>query len=240
MSREVRLTAVPAAGLPGPEHFELAEVPLPVPDEGQVLVRNWFFHVFAALRTLIGAGARATPVPPLRPGDTLHGPAIGEIVSAPGGSGLRAGDLVSHRLGWREYAVVPAGQVSPLGGALPDPVAYLGQGALAYTALTRDAEVPRRSPADPAGRALAEHRDRNGRCGRGARRAAGGIVMSAAMVALKRSAWCLGSAVAGHGLLALAMIPVTAGFGLAGLWTALTLGGALIFAMQVRGFLRRR
>ncbi|WP_345565934.1 hypothetical protein [Nonomuraea rosea] len=141
MSREIRLAAVPAAGSPGPEHFELAEVPLPVPDEGRVLVRNRFFHVFAALRTLLGASARATPVPPLHPGDTLYGPAIGEVVSAPGGNGLRAGDLVAHRLGWREYAVVPAGQVSPLGEALPDPVAHLGQGALAYTALTRDAEV---------------------------------------------------------------------------------------------------
>ncbi|GAA3566531.1 hypothetical protein GCM10022419_053990 [Nonomuraea rosea] len=68
----------------------------------------------------------------------------------------------------------------------------------------------------------------------------GGIVTSAGMVALKRSAWSLGSAVAGHGLLALAMIPVTAAFGLAGLWTALTLGSALIFAMQAGGFLRHR
>ncbi|MEV0390748.1 hypothetical protein [Nonomuraea sp. NPDC050643] len=67
VSREVRLAAVPD-GLPGPEHFVLAEVPLPAPlpapGDGQVLVRNRFFHVFAALRTLIGGGVKNAPVPP--------------------------------------------------------------------------------------------------------------------------------------------------------------------------------
>ncbi|GAA1020808.1 NADP-dependent oxidoreductase [Acrocarpospora pleiomorpha] len=140
MSREVRLATLPD-GLPKPEHFVVAEVPLPRPDDGQVLVRNRFFHVFAALRTLIGGSMKGAPLPPLRPGDTLLGPAIGEVVSATGDSGPQAGDLVSHWLGWREYAVVPVGQVTPLGDALPDPVAHLGQGGLAYAALTRDAEV---------------------------------------------------------------------------------------------------
>lgn len=139
-SREVQLATVPD-GLPKPEHFVVAEVPLPAPGEGQVLVRNRFFHVFAALRTLIGGSVKGAPFPPLHPGDTLLGPAVGEVVSAAGDSGLKAGDLVSHWLGWREYAVVPVGQVTLLGDALPDPVAYLGQGGLAYAALTRDAEV---------------------------------------------------------------------------------------------------
>ncbi|MCK2218480.1 NADP-dependent oxidoreductase [Actinomadura sp. ATCC 31491] len=142
VSREVRLAAQPE-GLPEARHFTLAEVPMPVPAAGEVLVRNRFFHVFAALRTLVGGGVRDTPVPPLRPGDPLPGPAVGEVVAAPGGDGggPRPGDLVAHWLGWREYAVVPAAQVTPLGDALPDPVAHLGQGAIAYAALTRDAEV---------------------------------------------------------------------------------------------------
>lgn len=137
MSREVRLAAVPR-GLPRPEHFVVAEVPMPVPAEGEVLVRNRFLHVFAALRTLVGGGVKDTPVPPLQPGDTLPGPAIGEVVS---GGGLPPGELVSHWGGWREYVVMPESQVTPLGDTLPDPVAHLGQGGLAYAALTRDAEV---------------------------------------------------------------------------------------------------
>ncbi|MEU8118837.1 NADP-dependent oxidoreductase [Spirillospora sp. NPDC049024] len=139
-TRVVQLAALPE-GLPGPEHFSVVEVPMPVPAEGEVLVRNRWFQVFPALRTLIGGGVKGTPFPPLRQGDTLFGAAIGEVVSAPRDSGLRPGDLVRHWLGWREHAVMPAGQCSPLDGTLPDPAAHLGQAGIAYTALTRDAGV---------------------------------------------------------------------------------------------------
>jgi NADPH-dependent curcumin reductase CurA len=81
------------------------------------------------------------PFPALHPGDPLIGLAVGEIVTAPEGSGLAPGDLVSHWLGWREYAVVPAAECTPLGTDLPDPVAHLGYGWTAYAALTRGAEV---------------------------------------------------------------------------------------------------
>ncbi|MFG1853355.1 MDR family NADP-dependent oxidoreductase [Actinomadura geliboluensis] len=139
-SRIVRLTALPD-GLPQPEHFTVEQVPMPVPDDGEVLVRNRFFQVFPSLRTLIGGGVEGTPFPALRPGDALFGAAIGEVVSAPPGSGLRAGELVQHWLGWREHAVLAADQCAPLPGALPDPAAHLGQAATAYAALTRDARV---------------------------------------------------------------------------------------------------
>ncbi|MFI0448899.1 MDR family NADP-dependent oxidoreductase [Actinomadura sp. 6N118] len=139
--REVRLAGKPAGGLPRPEHFEIVEAALPIPGEGEVLVRNRFFHVFAALRTLIGGGQEGAPFPPLLPGDTLFGAAIGEVVSAPEGVAFEPGDLVSHWLGWREYATPAAGQCTPLPDTLPDPVAYLAQGATAYGALTRGAGV---------------------------------------------------------------------------------------------------
>jgi NADPH-dependent curcumin reductase CurA len=139
--REVRLAAKPAGGLPGPEHFEVVEVALPSPGEGEVLVRNRFFHVFAALRTLIGGGQEGAPFPSLLPGDTLFGAAVGEVVSAPADTAFAPGDLVAHWLGWREYATPAAGQCTPLPGLLPDPVAHLAQGATAYGALTRGAGV---------------------------------------------------------------------------------------------------
>src|ERR1044072_3507705 len=89
-SREVRLASLPD-GLPRPEHFEVVETPLPVPEERQVLVRTRFFHVFAALRTLIGGSVKGAPFPPLLPGDTLFGAAIGGVVSAPADRGVRPG-----------------------------------------------------------------------------------------------------------------------------------------------------
>ncbi|SDM45030.1 MDR family NADP-dependent oxidoreductase [Allokutzneria albata] len=135
-SREVRLAAVPA-GLPAPEHFSVDEVPLPVPGPGEVLVRNRFFQVFPALRTLFGGGVEGTPFPPLKPGDTLIGAAIGEVVEGP----LPAKTLVSHWLGWREYAAVPVEQCVVLDDTLPHPVAHLSQGLTAYAALTRGAGI---------------------------------------------------------------------------------------------------
>ncbi|WP_395107667.1 hypothetical protein [Actinomadura sp. SCN-SB] len=81
-SREVRLVALPD-GLPRPEHFAIVETPLPVPGPGQVLLRNRHFQVFPSLRTLIGGGVPGAPLPPLHPGDTLFGAAIGEVRPGP-------------------------------------------------------------------------------------------------------------------------------------------------------------
>ncbi|MGD0558931.1 MAG: NADP-dependent oxidoreductase [Streptosporangiaceae bacterium] len=139
-SREIRVAAVPD-GLPEPADLSVAVTPVPAPGRGDVLVRNRFFIVFAALRTLLGGGVPGAPFPGLRQGDTLFGPAIGEVMSAPEGSKLRTGDLVRHMLGWREYAVIPAAECVPVGGTLPDPAAHLAQGVTAYGALTRAARV---------------------------------------------------------------------------------------------------
>ncbi|MER7347301.1 NADP-dependent oxidoreductase [Streptomyces aurantiacus] len=140
VSREVRLAAVPQ-GLPTAADFTVVETPAPVPGPGEVLVRNRFFHVFAALRTLMGGGVEGAPFPPLGVGDPLFGAAVGEVVAAAGDDGPRVGETVSHWLGWREYAAVPAAACRALGEVLPDPVAHLAAGWTAYHALTRTAEV---------------------------------------------------------------------------------------------------
>lgn len=139
-AREVRIVAAPD-GLPTPEDFALTETPLPAPGPDHVLVRNRHFLVFPGLRTLLGGEAEGLPLPPLRPGDTMFGPAVGEVVAAPDGSGLRPGDTVQHMLGWRDFALLTAADCLPLDDTLPDPVAYLAQGSSAYGALTRLARV---------------------------------------------------------------------------------------------------
>ena len=138
-SREVRVAAVPV-GLPEPADLTVVETPVPIPGPGEVLVRNRFFTVFAALRTLLG-GVQGAPLPGLRRGDTLFGPAIGQVVTSPDDDGPPPGGLVQHMLGWREYAVVPAAECRPVSDALPDPVAHLVQGEPAYGALTRAVRV---------------------------------------------------------------------------------------------------
>lgn len=64
------------------------------------------------------------------------------------------------------------------------------------------------------------------------------IVMSASLTGLRRSAWSLGSAVAGYGPLALVAAPVAAAWGLSGLWCALTACAVLVLGLQTWGFVR--
>ncbi|MFE4819456.1 MDR family NADP-dependent oxidoreductase [Streptomyces sp. NPDC056704] len=140
MTREILLAGTPG-GLPGPEHFTVAQRPVPVPGPGQVVVRNRYFLVFPGLRTLIGAQADGVPLPRIHVGDTLFGPAVGEVVATAPGGPLRPGDVVTHLLGWRELALVAAPDCTPLSDVLPDPVAHLSSGSAAYGALTRLAQV---------------------------------------------------------------------------------------------------
>jgi hypothetical protein len=105
-----------------------------------VLVRNRIMSVAAVMRTLMQADSEL-PVPPYLPGEPMWAPAIGEVVTAPG-TDLAPGDLVSHYVGWREFALADAGAVQRIDqDALPDVAAYLSQGFTAWLGVVRAAEV---------------------------------------------------------------------------------------------------
>jgi NADPH-dependent curcumin reductase CurA len=142
-SYEVKLTVRPV-GLPKPDNFDVVKVPMPAPKADEVLIRNRYFRISASLRMMISEGAECVegvPFPALRPGDTLFGETVGEVVSAPTNSGLSAGDQVLHNLGWREFAAVPVCDCNLLGDTLPDKAAHLSQGSTAYAALTRGVQI---------------------------------------------------------------------------------------------------
>lgn len=80
--REVRLASRPQGALET-AHFTVAEVPVPEPGPGQVLVRNRLMSVAASLRTLMGEQA-GLPMPSFQVGGPLSAPAVGEVVTAPG------------------------------------------------------------------------------------------------------------------------------------------------------------
>lgn len=142
-SREIRLRRRPT-GLPCPEHFELATVPVREPGPGEVLVHNRVFRVPPTIRMMVAEGAEdveGVPFPALQPGDTLAEEAVGEVLSAPPSSGLAPGSLVMHRFGFREVAVVPEAECTPVDDGWPDLAMHLGHGWTAYAALTRGARV---------------------------------------------------------------------------------------------------
>ena len=138
--REVRLARRPGSVL-SPDDFIVAEVAVPEPGAGQVLVRNVMMGVSAVLRTLMSEQS-GLPMPSFEVGQVLGGPAIGEVVVAVDDGQLRPGDLVSHWQGFREFAAVDAVSVRPLDvNMFPDLVAHLSMGATAWVAVERGAEV---------------------------------------------------------------------------------------------------
>ncbi|MFF1725084.1 hypothetical protein [Streptomyces sviceus] len=81
-------------------------------------------------------------------GHSPCGPAVGEVVAAAGRAAAHCGQgtsghAVTPLLGWREHALVAAPNRTPVGDALPDPVAHLSSGSDAHGALVRFAGVRR-------------------------------------------------------------------------------------------------
>ena len=101
VSREIRLAHRPV-GLPRERDFKLAEVPVPEPGQGKILVRNIYMSVDPYMRGRMVD--RPSYVPPFQLGEPLSGACVGQVVTSKG-TVLRVGDYVLGTQGWREYYV---------------------------------------------------------------------------------------------------------------------------------------
>jgi len=107
LNRQVRLKSRPS-GIPQAEHFEIVEVPLAEPAEGQVVVRNLFLSVEPAMRGWVSSvGNYAEPVPI---GAVMRSFTVGRIVTSRS-EAWRVGDVVAGLLGWQDFAVVDASAI---------------------------------------------------------------------------------------------------------------------------------
>jgi NADPH-dependent curcumin reductase CurA len=146
--REVQLVSYPR-GEVRPSDFRVVEVEVAEPGPGEVLVRNTWTSVDAALRLRLrekGPEGYFAAFPLEAPMDGIF--TVGEIVESHA-DGFEPGDTVWHAAGWRDYSVVEAGMPA-LGGvatltkldlAVAPPQAYLGvlggNGLTAYAGLFR-------------------------------------------------------------------------------------------------------
>ncbi|MFD8806539.1 NADP-dependent oxidoreductase [Streptomyces sp. NPDC059597] len=137
VSREWHLLSRPV-GWPKPEDFALVEVPMPVPGEGQVLVRNEYLSVDPYMRGRMSAAKSYAE--PFALGEPMQGGAVGVVVAS-NAEGVEVGDHLLHFLGWREYAVVDpksAAKVDPQAAPLSAYLGVLGMtGLTAYAGLLR-------------------------------------------------------------------------------------------------------
>ncbi|GAA2620927.1 NADP-dependent oxidoreductase [Actinomadura fulvescens] len=141
ISREIRLASRPT-GEPTLENFELAQVDVPEPGEGQILVRNTWMSVDPYMRGRMDDAE--SYIPPFQLGSPLEGSAVGEVVAS-GDPGVPVGATVSHFLGWREHVVLNAAEAVVIDTGLARPEDYLGAlgttGLTAYLAVTEIAPV---------------------------------------------------------------------------------------------------
>lgn len=141
VSAEVRLARHPH-GVPCLEDFVTVEAVVPKANDGQVLVRNMFASVDPGQRALMQGGESYVETYSI--GAPLTGRAVGEVIESRAAN-VAVGDLVFHRLGWREYAVVESTQLRVLNRELAEPSAFLGAlgypGFTAWVGVTKVAQV---------------------------------------------------------------------------------------------------
>jgi len=100
-NRQVILRARPEA-IPQAEHFALAEAPVPVPGEGQMLVRNRFLSVDPAMRGWVSAAANYSE--PVAIGAVMRAITVGEVVASRHPD-YAVGEHVCGLFGWQDYAL---------------------------------------------------------------------------------------------------------------------------------------
>ncbi len=137
-NRQIVLIETPQGKL-GPQHFRLADAPMPAPKDGEVLVRVRYISLDAANRAWMqGATYREA----VTGGSVMAGGAIAEVVESKA-QGLAPGDLVFADTGWQDYAALPAKRVTKMPRI--EPITHLLSvygiaGLTAYFGLLRIAE----------------------------------------------------------------------------------------------------
>jgi NADPH-dependent curcumin reductase CurA len=102
-NRQIHIVELPKDKL-GPQHFKLADGPMPTPRDGEVLLKTRLISLDAANRAWMqGATYRAA----IEAGQVMAGGAVAEVLDAKA-PGFTKGDLVFADTGWQEYASLPA------------------------------------------------------------------------------------------------------------------------------------
>ncbi|GAB3585242.1 NADP-dependent oxidoreductase [Amycolatopsis endophytica] len=142
---EIRLASRPQ-GTPTLDNFDIVDVEVPRPGQGEALVRNTEISVDPYMRGRMNSAKSYAP--PYEVGKVMLGGAVGEVVES-GTDAFEPGDLVLHGFGWRSHAVVTAQNARKIDADAAPREAYLGvlgmTGLTAYAGLT---DIARFKPGD--------------------------------------------------------------------------------------------
>jgi NADPH-dependent curcumin reductase CurA len=135
---QVRLASRPV-GRPSAENFSFTKEPVPVPRDGQVLLRTRYLSLDPYMRGRMSDAPSYAP--PVEVGGVMVGGTIGEVVESKA-AGLEPGDVVLAYSGWQQYGVARADLLQKLDPGSGIPVtAFLGvlgmPGITAYAGLMK-------------------------------------------------------------------------------------------------------
>ena len=108
-NRQILLVEKPTGKL-SPDHFKMAEAAMPVPKDGEALLKVHYISLDAANRAWMhGATYRSA----VEANTVMAGGGIAEVVSSHSPH-LKPGDIVFGDTGWQQYAAVPAKHVNKM------------------------------------------------------------------------------------------------------------------------------
>ena len=100
--KQVVLASYPR-GNPRAEDFRVETAPIPVPGEGELLLRTMWLALDPLIRFAIDE-VRISGAAHVDPGEVMYGHAVSEVITS-NHPDYAVGDIVEARTGWREYAV---------------------------------------------------------------------------------------------------------------------------------------
>jgi NADPH-dependent curcumin reductase len=134
---QIRLAARPT-GIPARENFAITREPVPVPGDGEVLLRTRYLSLDPYMRGRMSDAPSYAP--PVQVGGIMVGGTVGEVIESRAPD-LEAGDLVLAYTGWQAYGVAKAKAVRKLDPDLAPVTTALGvlgmPGFTAYAGLTQ-------------------------------------------------------------------------------------------------------
>lgn len=130
MNRQWVLTSRPH-GAATKENFELREVPVAEPRDGEVLIKTIYLSVDPYMRGRMNAGRSYAE--PAKTGEVMLGGAVGKIVQS-NCEGLERGDVVLCGNGWQTYAIAKGESLRKLD--LPPELLPAALGVLGMPGLT--------------------------------------------------------------------------------------------------------
>ena len=104
-TRIVTLQARPEpGGDPSPDMFAVEDRELPTPGDGEIVLRNIAMSVDPSMRGRLDLGEKQYTTN-FQIGEPLDGSAVGQVLAS-NNPDIAVGDVVRHRAGWRDHAVI--------------------------------------------------------------------------------------------------------------------------------------